>query len=146
MSEAESGAAPGGPSELPHEEALGLLDALHDGELDEAEAARVRAHVAGCARCQRLESVLGGGLREAVTSLAPETQAASVLPGVQRKLRARSKGRFYGEPKGAPSPWPLLIGSVLVLGLLVASYFLIGSMGAPKAVPEAPRATSSPAR
>ena len=92
--------------ELPHEEALGLLDALHDGELDEAEAAQVRAHVADCERCQKLEAVLGGGgIRDAVTSLPPETMPESVLPGVQRKLRMRSRGRFYGEPKKAPSPW-----------------------------------------
>jgi anti-sigma factor RsiW len=130
--------------ELPHEEALGLLDALHDGELDEVEAARVRAHVAGCARCQRMEALLGGGgLREAVTNLPPETQPGSVLPGVQRKLRARSKGRFYSEKKSSPSPWPLLIGSVLVLGLLVASYFLIGSMGAPSTAPSPPAPTSA---
>jgi anti-sigma factor RsiW len=124
------------PDELPHEEALGLLDALHDGELDEAEAAQVRAHVAGCERCQRLEAVLGvGGIRDAVTSLPPETQTESVLPGVQRKLRMRSRGRFYGKPAKTPSPWPLLVGSVLVLALLVASYFLIGQIAGPRGVP-----------
>jgi anti-sigma factor RsiW len=128
MSEATS-------EELSHEEALGLLDALHEGELDEAEAARVRAHVETCERCKKLEAVLGGGLREAVTSLPPETTPESVLPGVQRKLRMRSRGRFYGEPRKAPSPWPLLIGSVLVLGILIVSYVIIGQIAGPSAPP-----------
>ncbi len=131
--------------ELPHEEALGLLDALHDGELDEAEAAQVRAHVADCERCQKLEAVLGGGgIRDAVTSLPPETMPESVLPGVQRKLRMRSRGRFYGEPKKAPSPWPLLIGSVLVLALLVASYFLIGQIAGPSSAPRGATSGDAP--
>lgn len=129
-------------TDLPHEEAAGLLDALHDGELDEAEAARVRAHLASCERCRKLEALLGGGLREAVSSLPADTQAEQVLPGVQRKIRLRSRGRFYGERAKAPSPWPLLLGSVVVLGILIASYVLIGQVAGTSNAP--PASSSAP--
>lgn len=119
---------------MPHEEAIGLLDALKDGELDDDEAARVKEHLATCERCQKVEAALGGGLREVMTDGAAKSQNAdTLLPAVQRKLRMRSRGKFYAEPeerRRGPSPWPLVIASVLVLGALVVSYLLLGHVGA----------------
>jgi anti-sigma factor RsiW len=115
---------------ISHEEALGLLDDWRDGELDTAEAARVEAHVASCARCQRVETALGGRLKEAVIGGAASSRA-EILPGVQRKLRMRSRGRFYGDepPRRGPSPWPLVVASFAVLAALVVFYLLLGQVG-----------------
>ncbi len=114
---------------LSHDDALGLLDALHEGELEDDEAARVRAHVEGCDRCQRTQAALGGSLKQVMNDGEAKSQS-ELLPGVQRRLRLRSRGRFYGEEKRrVPSPWPLMIASIGVLVALVVSYLLLGHVG-----------------
>ncbi len=118
---------------MPHEEAIGFLDALRDGELEEDEAARVKEHLATCERCKKVEAALGGSLRDVMNDGAANSENAdALLPAVQRKLRMRSRGKFYGEVderRRGPSPWPLVVASVLVLGALVVSYLLLGHVG-----------------
>lgn len=129
----------GSSEPMPHEEAVGLLDALRDGELEGDEALQVEAHLAACERCRAVEAALGGGLREAVTAGAASSEP-DLLPAVQRKLRLRSRGRFYGQDEkvrraGGPSPWPLLIGSVALLVALAVGYVVLGQMGAATTAP-----------
>ncbi len=132
---------------LEHEDAVGLLDAWRDGELSGEEAARVEAHLDSCARCKAVASALGGGIRSAVTKGAAEPdEGKSLLPGVQRRLRLRSRGRFYAEDEGTrrgPSPWPLVIGSVAVLAALIISYVILGQVGSTNAPAQQPSASSS---
>lgn len=122
---------------LEHEEAIGLLDAWVRGELSQEESTRVEEHVGGCARCEAQMEALGDGGLAAVMKGGIAAQETDVLPGVQRKLRLRSRGKFYGErQRKGPSPWPMLIGSVVVLVGLAAAYFLMGQVagtGAPPA-------------
>ena len=129
---------------LPHEEAVGLLDALRDGELSVDEAARVEAHVESCERCRSVEAALGGGLRKAVQGGAAANDT-DLLPGVQRRLRLRSRGRFYSqgeEPqRPAVSPWPLLVVSVGLLVALAAGYVALGQMAAPTPITPTPSAS-----
>lgn len=128
---------------LTHEEALELLDAWRDGELDEEQAARVEAHVATCDRCQRVEQALGGGLREALSGGAAVSSNA-LLPGVQRRIRLRSRGRFYApQSRRTPSPWPLMVASLAILLALMVSYLLLGQVGAPSVAPSAGSAPKS---
>lgn len=122
---------------LSHEEAVGLLDAWVRDELDPTEAARVEAHVGACDRCEAQMEALGDGGLSAVMKGGMAAQETDVLPGVQRKIRLRSRGRYYGErQRRQMSPWPMLIGSVVVLVGLAAAYFLMGQVagtGAPPA-------------
>lgn len=130
-------------SEMPHEEAVGLLDALRDGELEGEEAARVEAHLASCERCRAVEAALGGGLRKAVTA-GVAAKEPDLLPGVQRRLHLRSRGKFYatGEARGSgPSPWPLLVASVAVLLALALGYVVLGQMGAAQSAPSTSSST-----
>lgn len=125
---------------LPHEEAVGLLDDLRDGELEPDEAARVEAHVKDCERCRAVEVALGGGLKSAVRAGAASKQP-DLLPGVQRRLHLRSKGRFYApaeERRVGPSPWPLLVASVALLVALAVGYVALGQMGAATPIAPAP--------
>lgn len=66
-----------------------------------------------------LKDALRGALRPPAGAVAP-----SLLRGVQRKLRVRSRGKFYGDGwSTAPSPRSTyLISSILML-LLVAFVF-----------------------
>jgi anti-sigma factor RsiW len=114
---------------MDHEEAIGLLDALRDGELEGDEATRVEAHLASCTRCQAVEAALGGGLRKAVTT-GVAADEPDLLPGVQRKLRQRSRGKLYAHEAraGTTAPWPLLLASVAVLLALAVGYAVLGHM------------------
>ncbi len=127
-----------GEAPLPHEEAIGLLDALRDGELSGDEAARVEAHVESCERCRVVEAALGGGLKKAVQA-GVASDEPDLLPGVQRRLHLRSRGRFYSskDPKG-PSPWPLLVTSVALLVALAFGYVALSQMGATTSIAPAP--------
>lgn len=130
---------------LAHEEAVGLLDALRDGELEPAEAARVEEHVETCERCRAVEAALGGGLRR-VVSKGAAAESPDLLPGVQRRLRLRSRGRFYGEERPqrtGPSPWPIAIASLAVLVALAAAYVALGSVAAPTSTPATPASQSA---
>lgn len=127
-------------SPLPHEEAVGMLDDLRDGELTPEEAARVEAHVATCERCQAVEAALGGGLKKAVQGGAAADEP-DLLAGVQRRLHLRSRGRFYSrseQSQSSFSPWPLLIASVALLVALAVGYVALGQMAAPTPIAPAP--------
>lgn len=66
-----------------------------------------------------LKDALRGALRPPPGSVAP-----SLLRGVQRKLRVRSRGKFYGDGwSNAPSPRSTYLVSSLLMLLFVAFVF-----------------------
>jgi hypothetical protein len=82
-----------------------------------------------------LRSMLRGALRE-------EGPAPDVLAGVQKKLRERSKGKFYADGWSTAKHPPLntyLITSLLMLAVLGISYALLSPMvGSPEPVRNQP--------
>lgn len=64
-------------------EVLARLSAFLDGELAEAEVARMRAHVGECVTCERF----GGRFAEAVQRLR-EAEAPALDAGVEERLAA----------------------------------------------------------
>lgn len=106
---------------MTHDEARDLLDAWREGELDEPDASKVAAHVADCERCQETERLLGGGLREVMKFHAADLD---LLPGVQRRLHLRSRGKFYASGSSVGAPWPVFFGSLFVLAVLMIVYLL----------------------
>ncbi|HWZ88130.1 MAG TPA: hypothetical protein VNW92_04750 [Polyangiaceae bacterium] len=82
-----------------------------------------------------LRSMLRGALRE-------EGPAPDVLAGVQRKIRERSKGKFYADGWSTAKHPPLntyLITSLLMLAVLGISYALLSPMvGSPEPVRNQP--------
>ena len=81
-----------------------------------------------------MRSLLRGALREA----AP---APNVLAGVQRKIRERSKGKFYADGwSTAKAPLnTYLVTSLLMLAVLIVSYALLSPLvGSPEPVRNQP--------
>jgi hypothetical protein len=63
-------------------------------------------------------------LRRAKIRRAPEVD---LLPGVQRRIRERSRGRFYGDGwsrRGSPTS-TYVVTSLLMLVILVLVYFVL---------------------
>jgi hypothetical protein len=67
---------------------------------------------------------------------------------VQKRLRLRSRGRFYGreEPVRAASvsPWPLLVASVAILVALAVGYVALGQVGSATTAPAPAPSASKP--
>ena len=82
-----------------------------------------------------LRSMLRGALRE-------EGPAPDVLAGVQKKIRERSKGKFYDDGWSTAKHPPLntyLITSLLMLAVLGISYALLSPLvGSPEPVRNQP--------
>lgn len=92
-------------AEAPHEGAA-LGDEAEAGGLDEVD----------------VRDLLRGALRPPPGSVAP-----TLLPGVQKRIRARSRGKFYGDGwSTARSPRSTyLITSLLMLALVVIVFLLL---------------------
>lgn len=100
-------AAPGSPppQNMPSDKATPELDEEMEGVLDEAD----------------LRDLLRSALAPPSGAVAP-----SILPGVQRKLRRRSRGKFYGDGwSTARAPRSTYLVTSIVMLLLLAFVFLV---------------------
>jgi hypothetical protein len=119
---------------MTREEARDLFSAAWDGELGEVRSAfeallaadaELRAEYEDFTRVLReTQSLMQGG-----SPLASDSEPApDVLAGVQRKLRARSGGRFYrdrfSERATRGVSWPLLLAGAMLV-LLAVTYLAI---------------------
>ncbi len=101
-----------------HDEVLLDLDAYLDGELDEARARELAAHVESCEACRRELDELRRA-RSMVSSLGRASAPGDLVPKVQRTIEARSMGRFYsGRASQTRIPYETI--AVVILLLLVS--------------------------
>lgn len=107
-----------------------LFSAYHDRELSPAQHDAVRdaldANPALMAEYKDLCAMLDGlsGLGAAPVAESVDAPKVDVLRGVQRKLHARSGGRFYADRwSRAAGVFPLEFLAALVLVALVIAYF-----------------------
>jgi hypothetical protein len=103
-------------------------DAAHDLEGSEAAATSHEPD-------DSLRSMLRGALRE-------EAPPPNVLAGVQKRIRERSKGKFYADGWSTAKHPPLntyLVTSLLMIAILVISYALLSPLvGSPVPVRNQP--------
>ena len=99
-----------------------VLSEYAEDEVSAAEAARIADHLAHCPQCTgALESI-----REAQSLLKqlPEQQPRNNLAeGVERRIRRRSRGRFFNRSWGANNRITYL-AAVIILLILAALYLL----------------------
>jgi hypothetical protein len=124
--------APGSADEIDcHLYPTERLSAFADGELVGAEAERVRAHLAGCARCRSTLADLSAILGAARTLDRPEPPAAlwRAIEGVL------DRPAELAEPRPAPLPWWMrwrVFGAGAVAGAAVALLLVVGLPAAPR--------------
>lgn len=74
-----------------------------------------------------MRALLRGALKKEETPARP---APNLLPSVQRKLRERSRGKFYGDGwSTAQQTTSYLLVAILMLIVLGAAYYALGPMG-----------------
>ncbi len=107
---------------MSHEEWQVLVSAYHDGEVTDAERARVEAHLAECAECQALLADCRR-LGQAVHNLPWGEPSRELWPRVRAKLPMRRQ-----------SLWRRLLPvtsavAMLVVGITVVAVLRLGQMG-----------------
>jgi hypothetical protein len=92
---------------------------------------------------QAEEEELGADLRSALKGGPPEEAPPDVLVGFQRKLRERSRGKFYGDGWSTSRHPPIntyLITSLMMLAVLGVIYALLAPLsGEPVPVENTPQ-------
>jgi anti-sigma factor RsiW len=100
------------------QEARELFSAAYDAELDAGTQQAFESALAGdialAAEYAEFRALLQAAAEEPEPTVAPD-----LLPGVQRRLRARSRGRYYGdrfaERAGLGARSPLLLAAVMLV-------------------------------
>ena len=110
------------------EQARELFSAAFDGELDDGEREAFERALRDDAALAQEYAAFRALLAQA-RSGQPPPAAPDLLPGVQRRLRQRSRGRFYGdrfaERLGRGLTQPLVL-ALIMLALLAIAWFGLG--------------------
>jgi anti-sigma factor RsiW len=111
------------------EQARELFSAAFEGELDEPRARELEAALDADPGLAREYAQFVATLHLVQRAPAADEPAPDLLPGVQRRLRARSRGRFYAdrfaERLGLGSSLPLVLALVM-LALLALAWLGLG--------------------
>jgi anti-sigma factor RsiW len=106
-------------------EARELFSAALEGELDAARSRELQACLAADPELQREYAAFEATFALVRARKEQAAPAPDLLAGVQERLRARSRGRFYAdrfaERRGRGLALPLLLG-VVMLGLLALAW------------------------
>lgn len=143
------------------DEVRDLFSPYHDGELARDEHDRVRAALeANPALAKEYESFAAmlkdlsnlavpaspEGAPPALHAKKPDAPV-DLLEGVQKRLHARSKGKFYRDRwSRAAGIFPLEVIAALVLVALVVAYFAMTAISIEPAQAPQPSAPSAPSR
>jgi anti-sigma factor RsiW len=120
------------------EQARALFSDAHEGELDEATRAALDAALSLDSALADEYAAFGRMLALTRGQLplpgSPDGTEPNLLPGVQRALRLRSRGRFYAdrfaERQGASrlTPWLISAALLVLLGALFAALHLFATL------------------
>ena len=130
------------------DEAREVFNEAHDGELDAAARAAFDAALGADESLAKEYAEFESLLR---TVAVPDDDAPDLLVGVQRKLHARSRGRFYrdrfAQRSGLGLTMPLVL-AVVMLVLLAAAWIALQLFepDAPSPSPRRPATTSTTTR
>jgi anti-sigma factor RsiW len=123
------------------EQARELFSAAFEHELDESQASAFAAALAQDPELAREYDAFVATFELARQEPPGASPGPNLLPGVQRRLRARSRGRFYGDRfaerlgSGLLQPLPL---ALLMLGLVAVAWLALTALGL-ISVPSGPR-------
>jgi anti-sigma factor RsiW len=108
---------------MDHDQATELFSAYWDRELSTDETARLEEHLGACVVCRREYQAFQQAVG-AVGSLGKELAPEGFVQGVVKRVRQRSRGRFFvGRRAAMRIPYELF--SVVMLAILLAIYLVL---------------------
>lgn len=114
-------------------EARDLFSAAYEADLEPEQKAAFDALLASDAALAQEYAAFCAMLQDAKTNLLGTDPLPDLLPGVQRALRVKSRGRFYADKfaeRAGLGTWsPLLLGAITV-GVLVLVWLVLGYLDA----------------
>ncbi len=109
---------------LNHEQANELFSDYWERELSAEEQAALEEHLSGCVVCRREYEEFKQAM-SAVSGLHKLAAPPDFADAVGKKIRRRSRGRFFGPRRLAERiPWEQF--SLLMLAILLAIYIVLG--------------------
>lgn len=108
-----------------HEEIEALFSEYYEGDLGDADRARVAEHLEGCERCKSAYEELERAL-EAVSGLGKVDAPADFEKQVESTIEQRSAGRFFGGRK-LTDRLPLTIIALVAIAISMALYLWLRS-------------------
>jgi anti-sigma factor RsiW len=110
-------------SVVDHEQASEMFSAYWDRDLSPAESAQLEEHLGACVVCRReyqdFQRAVG-----AVGALGKELAPRDFVKGVVKRVRRRSRGRFF-VGRRALERVPYELFSVVMLAILLAIYVVL---------------------
>jgi anti-sigma-K factor RskA len=110
-------------------EARELFSAAYDAELDAQEKVAFDAALASDAALAAEYTAFRATLEVARGDLTGIEPTPDLLPGVQRRLRARSRGRFYADKfaeRAGLGMWSPLLVAAITVGVLALLWLALG--------------------
>jgi anti-sigma factor RsiW len=105
-----------------HQEAKDLFTNYLDGDMADAQRTELEAHLSACTECKE-EWQTFKKLMSEVSGLMNLAPPRDVVRAVEKKIHRRSRGKFFGRPKGSSIQFGL-ISFILVL-LFMLGYLLL---------------------
>ena len=106
-----------------HAQATELFSTYWDQDLSPEDNARLEEHLRSCVVCRREFQEFQRTVA-AVTSLGKETAPRDFVQGVVKRLRRRSRGRFFSGRR-ALERMPYEMFSAVMLAILLAIYIIM---------------------
>lgn len=106
-----------------HAQAVELFSAYWDEDLAPDQAGALEDHLKSCVVCRREYETFEQAL-SAVGSLHRMVAPPDFAEGVRKRIRKRSRGRFF-NPRKLAERVPYEIFSLVMLGLILAIYIVL---------------------
>lgn len=99
------------------------LSAFVEGELGPDEFERIDTHLATCEQCAGARAEIESTVAM-LSELSDEITVPNLVGGVERRIRRRSRGRFFERGGWSGNNKITYIAAAVIIALLVALYFL----------------------
>lgn len=106
---------------VPHIDDL-ALEAFAAGEIDDSEIKQIEAHLLACEQCASVVQSIRE-MQHSLSALAASASSPNLVGGVERRLRRRSRGRFYGQ--GWTSGNRVTYLATVIIFVLLAALFAL---------------------
>ena len=98
------------------------LEAYVAGEIDVSEADRIEAHLTSCDECAGVVQSIRE-MQQSLSSMGAAPPSPNLVGGVERRLRRRSRGRFFGQGWAAGNRVTYLATAIIFI--LLAALFAL---------------------